>query len=136
MNDRFKFRVVDNRFWSDEKGKIHYDAEETYDYMRGDPQIQASCFGDLLDDSWIVEQCTGLKDKDGNLIYEGDILGGIFEGLYIGWCDECKQLNLKDQLGECMACLGDMHWCDLVEDDGKIEVIGNIHENKELLDER
>lgn len=131
MNDRFQFRVFDkdkNEYV--EKGYIHRWGYLVMPTMKNDYSLAEA------EGNFVIEQCTGLKDKNGNLIYEGDILGGVFEGLYIGWCDECKQLNLKDQLGECMACLGDMHWCDLVEDDGKIEVIGNIHENKELLDER
>ena len=81
----------------------------------------------------VIEQYTGLKDKNGKEIYEGDILGGIWEGGYIAWCDKCKQLQYHISSNECMACLGDVKWYELVEDDGKLEVIGNIHENKELL---
>lgn len=33
-----------------------------------------------------------------------------------------------------MACEGDIHWYEVVEDDGNIEVIGNIHENLEFLE--
>ena len=32
-----------------------------------------------------------------------------------------------------MACLGDVQWYELVDDNGKLEVIGNIHENHDLL---
>lgn len=132
MNDRFKFRVWDkknNLYFGCDYPPRWYDVDELYGdvdeiYVEGVYKI-------ANDDDCVLEQCTGLKDKNGNLIYEGDIIGGVLEGLYIGWCNECKQFCLKNQLGECMACLGDVHWCDLVEDDGKIEIIGNIHENKE-----
>ena len=43
--------------------------------------------------------------------------------------------KLKAQDYGCMACEGDIHWCEVVEDNNKLEVIGNIYENKELLDE-
>jgi uncharacterized phage protein (TIGR01671 family) len=83
-----------------------------------------------------VLQSTGLKDKNGKLIYEGDILGGIYHG-YIEYCTECKcfQLQVKDY--GCLACEGDLHWYELVEaeEQNELEVIGNIYENKELLNE-
>ena len=81
----------------------------------------------------IVEQYTGLKDKNGKEIYEGDILGGIWEGGYIGYCEKCKQFQYCSY-GGCMACSGDVHWFEIAEDDEKLEVIGNIHENPELLE--
>lgn len=81
----------------------------------------------------VIEQYTGLKDKHGKEIYEGDVLGGIWEGGYIGYCEKCKQFQYCS-CGECMACSGDVHWYEIVEDDGKLEVIGNIHENPELVE--
>lgn len=81
-----------------------------------------------------ILQSTGLKDKNGKLVYEGDILGGIYGNLYIHWCDKCKQFQLKAQDYGCMACEGDIHWCEVVEDNNKLEIVGNIYENPELLE--
>ena len=119
MNDRFKFRHWDKRI-----NKMFY------------PERNDN-FGYYVHNSDILEtmQSTGLKDKNGKLIYEGDILGGKYESLYIHWCDKCKQFQLKAQDYGCMACEGDIHWYEVVEDNNKLEVIGNIYENPELFEE-
>ena len=131
MNNRFKFR-----FW-----RKHYDGKftlECADLMSIDGSADPYNVGEgdvycYHPGETIIEQCTGLKDKNGKLIYEGDMLGGdVFDGVYVGYCNKCKSFELFTH-GECMSCFDDLDWPLVVEEDGNLEVVGNIHENPELL---
>ena len=137
MQDRFKFRV----FISDKKNsknsltgmfKVHSLHTGT------NKVIITSDYGNcsIKLENNILMQCTGLKDKNGKLIYEGDILGGTYGNLYVHYCDNCKQFELKANDYGCMACEGDIYWYELVEseDENELEVVGNIYENPELLE--
>lgn len=129
MNDRFKFRV-----WNKEQQKLY--SWDDLKKSKGDNSFYWCMLQAQNDEkNNILMQCTGLKDKNGKLIYEGDILGGTYGNLYVHYCDKCKQFQLKANDYGCMACEGDIHWCELVEDENELEVIGNIYENKELLED-
>ena len=83
----------------------------------------------------VVEQYTGLKDKNGKEIYEGDILAWT-DGL-----DEKHIFRVEWQENRARFCLRNpgCHW-DYEEINDKkqpyMEVIGNIHENPELLEDK
>jgi hypothetical protein len=117
-----KFRAWDgteNRFypWTDDlfvscSGKIF---EVDYDDIEEGTPIECfSCFE--------IEQFTGLHDKNGKEIYEGDIVRGPGFGAVSVYFDGGRF---------CLYFLGDEYWNEYAD---KIEIVGNIHENPELLE--
>lgn len=79
-----------------------------------------------------IEQYTGLKDKNGKEIYEGDIISFENEKAHAGvlWLDGKAMFGIK-WLGCGIEDEFDFDNWDICR--GPIEVIGNIHENPELL---
>ena len=111
-NLRFRFRA-----WNKEKDIIHYEAEKGLGDFFPFPYMCKS-------NDFIVEQCTGLKDKHGRLIYEGDFL--INHDGNIGFIEfkyACFMLTAINE-DNIMS----------TEDWTTCEVIGNIHENADLLE--
>lgn len=84
----------------------------------------------------LSQQFTGLKGKQDVEIYERDILGGLWRGGWVCWCETCKSFEYIDKVFGCMACSGDVSWAEIVEDESNLEVIGNISLNPELLEEK
>jgi len=95
--------------------------------------------GDMLHDRYEWLEYTGLKDKNGIEIYEGDIVKEYRVKLY-GTIEEMtdrtsviRTVPVKWDDEELCVMVGDSRigvywcWCNL-------EVIGNIYENPELLE--
>lgn len=120
MQDRFQFRVWDK-----------------YTHETPAEEMQFLCFNGCLVDSdgchhspddYIVEQCTGLKDKNGKLIFEGDLIKDKGEIKYqIMWKDARFVAVAIKEFDYMPDNLLNQKWLDI----WKIEIIGNIHETKE-----
>ena len=124
MQDRFKFRAwnkVDNKMVIEDGVEFAFHSREYQD----NPII--------VEGKIVLMQCTGLKDKNGKLIYEGDVVNGakmncgvICDNIcVVEWDHEItgfKPINIYD----CD--------CGIYNDANHMEIIGKIYENRELLE--
>lgn len=85
-------------------------------------------------DSKTLGQCTGMKDKNGKLIFEGDIVRKL-DCNALGYPREriCQVLWGADYyVWELLTTLGDGYSLSDFNSE-QLEIIGNIHENADLL---
>jgi len=127
-NREIKFRAWDKRYlrmvamnaWHFDTGIIDVSTEGELRGFRDDRDFE-------------VMQYTGLKDKNGKEVYEGDIVR-VYNGSE-------KWINTKAEWREFAWYLvrhdGDRWYMNQwANDDVGIEVIGNIYENPELLEDK
>lgn len=124
MQDRFRFRI-----WDKPTSKMYYDTALGFTqnnsvgfWARANtPNYYTDYTGERLKDC-VIMQSTGLKDKNGKLIYEGDIVARGEDKAVIKYDDETASFYMRWVKTETF-----------IED---CEVIGNIYEKPELLEDK
>ena len=140
MEDRYLFKAkrIDNGEWviGNLITNVFFRLDQSIPYILCPDKAEYDCFEDFTEENGIFEvrpdticQCTGLKDKNGKLIWENDIVvcrDFTEEKYVIAWkqdeaCFEYQQYGCSimnfEQLSGC-----------------EVEVVGNIFDNPELLE--
>ncbi|NDB29995.1 hypothetical protein EB155_10380 [archaeon] len=132
MNNRFKFRV-----WDVKNKKF---LPESYFAILGNGKLIVTISGYYNDftntnqDDYVVQQYTGLTDKNGNLIFEGDIVQYNQNSSYDNmdfiakWSDDKLGFIFQSNSGEQLV-----NQTPHLNRFKHLEVVGNIFEHSELL---
>lgn len=121
MEDRYLFKAKHIHVLPDNN---HLDGSWVVGFLSGERYI-ANDSGEYLIDPSTICRCTGSEDKNGELIYENDIMKNKHNSYRVVWDNEegswMLELNSVSLYGPSEV------------NSKKYEVIGNIFDNPELL---
>ena len=125
MQDRFKFRVWDkkrNCYMKEPEPTPLLQADGLLAYFTNNPDAM---------NNYDIQFCTGLKDKNGKLIYEGDVVKGT--SYFDNKSEMLFTIIWEENYCQFLAENNGVTLVDLM-DANNIEVIGNVFEHKHLLE--
>ncbi len=155
-----KLQDIDFKLWDKKKAKFVDLNRQSIVFLKDDLQIEGKfilmfpnfiCSPVLNADDFEICLCTGFYDKEGNKIYEGDILKCWNDNHYEDGDDpyalgstaipleesekhyDFFRIRFDKELGFASVDLLPLSY--IIGDYDCVDVIGNIHENPELLGE-
>ena len=122
-----KAREIKFRVWSSIHNEMFYDTD-CFMVFHGGKLIERDGKGGCSPEIDNIMQYTGLKDKNGKEIYEGDFLKQDYEIFYVVWVEKFASFGLTKN--------GWLHYHYFQEGIApeESEVIGNVMQNPELLE--
>ena len=138
MEDRYLFKAkrIDNGEWviGNLITNVFFRLGQSIPYILCPDKAEYDCFEDFTEENGIFEvrpdticRCTGLRDKNGTLIWENDIINTLCGKAIVVWDKaEWRIKWIKDTIWR-----KDLYfWVN----ERQCEVIGNIFDNLELLE--
>lgn len=121
-----KFRA----WWIQDEVMTHID---TLEFLQGGIRVSDGCWHEkFLGDEVILMQSTGLKDKNGVEIFEGDIVLFTIEDGFDYVYGKPGRINLSLQWGAGVRASSRGNYP--LRKCREVRIIGNIYENPELLE--
>lgn len=124
-------REIKFRAWDKER-KVMLPPVDVWSF--GIDSVEKKCWSDShqrlywINDDVTLMQYTGLKDKNGKEIYEGDIVRSVHPDNETDTTTDTKIMTVTDIRGDyqCLSSEIPFTW------DNRLEVIGNVYQNPEL----
>jgi len=137
VNREIKYRVwdIEDKRWIKQSWKFHLEGDGTFHTYQKNIYEGNMEYNEVRQEFYTIQQFTGLKDKNGKDIYEGDLVTDTQNNLYeVYWLDVNATFDLAIRNETETSHLG--YNTQLSAEDilsANIEVIGNIFDNKDLL---